>query len=176
MTVNKDKTRYKGFPEYEACSSILKRETELLEKIASIQMSVRNAVINRKWADFEMLFKSLGEYREIFESLEAERIGIFEGFSKKAGARDEHTGFYTLVSRLPGDERKRLTELYRHLKMTSYKIRLANDTLMGYLNEARATVAAFLEAAFPDRKGRIYSRRGKELQADMRSMVLDRCF
>jgi hypothetical protein len=45
---------------------------------------------------------------------------------------------------------------------------------MTYLNEARLLVAGFLDAAFPDRKGKIYSRRGVQVQADMRSMVLNK--
>ena len=57
--------------------------------------------------------------------------------------------------------------------METFKIRLTNDTLLRYLNEARATAAAFLEAAFPDLKGRLYSRRGTQVPADMRSMVLN---
>jgi hypothetical protein len=51
---------------------------------------------------------------------------------------------------------------------------LENDALTHYLDGARAVVADFLEAAFPDRHGKIYSRQGTRIHADMRSMVLNR--
>jgi hypothetical protein len=155
------------------CLKILKAETELLKKIGSIQIFVKNAVINREWVDFELLLNSLSALSAEFEILEAERVRLFTGLARHGGEEEPGAGFYALVTRLPGAERKELTELYRRMKMETFKIRLTNDTLMQYLNEARATVAAFLDAAFPDRKGRIYSRQGVHIQADMRSMVLN---
>jgi hypothetical protein len=165
-----------GSSEFQRGMAVLQGEIALVEKIASVQISVRNAVISREWTNFEMLFNKLGELSKEFEALESERIEIFMKIAEKYGTRDESAGFYTLISRLPQDERKEAAGLYRRLKMETFKTRLANDTLMVYLNEAKATVEAFLEAAFPDRKGRLYSRQGIERMADMRSMVLDRCF
>jgi hypothetical protein len=162
-----------GLGEYEACLAVLKAQTEILEKITAVQMFVKNAVINREWADFELLLNSLSVLSAEFETLEARRVRLFDDFFLRTGEKDAQAGFYVIAARLPGAERKEITELYRRMKMETFKIRLANETLMQYLNEARATVASFLEAAFPDRKGRIYSRRGIHIQADMRSMVLN---
>jgi hypothetical protein len=167
---------YTGFPEYETCILILRQEIALMEKITSLQLLVRTAVMNREWVDFESLLNSLGEISGEFESLEFERERIFSGFAERTGSKDEPAGFYSLASRLPDTERRELTELYRRLKLEHIRIRLANDSLMGYLKEARTTVAGFLEAAFPDRKGRLYSRRGTQIPSDMRSMVLNRSF
>jgi hypothetical protein len=156
-----------------ACSRILTREIGLLEKISLVQIRVKNAVINREWADFEQLLDSLGTFSAEFEALEEERTGIFADLLPSKNGKDEGAGFYAMVSRFPAEERKTLTGLYRQLKMETFKIRLANDTLLRYLNEARSTVEAFLEAAFPDRKGRLYSRQGTQVPSDMRSMVLN---
>jgi hypothetical protein len=155
----------------------LTREQELVAKIAQAQDSVRKAVINRKWMEFEMHLNSLGQIGEAFEELDRERMRIFAALSGNGGGPEnsgEAAGFYTLVSRLPEAERRAITGLYRSLKMETIKVRMGNDALMTYLAETRLVVAGFLEAAFPDRKGRIYSRRGTQVQADMRSMVLSR--
>jgi hypothetical protein len=173
MKANQNVNGDADFPEYETCILILKQELGFMEKIASLQLLVRNAVFNREWADFEISLHSLGEISNDFESLEAERERIFSAFARRTGSKDEPAGFYTLASRLPDRERRELTELYRRLKLESIKIRLANDSLTGYLKEAQTTVAGFLEAAFPDRKGRLYSRRGTQIPSDMRSMVLN---
>jgi hypothetical protein len=167
MRTKKDKNEAAG------CSHILTREIGLLEKIALVQIQVKNAVINREWADFELLLDTLGKFSAEFETLEKERIGLFANLFPPKDGKDEGAGFYAMVSRLPAEERKTLTGLYRQLKMETFKIRLANDTLIRYINEARSTVSAFLEAAFPDRKGLLYSRRGIQIPSDMRSMVLN---
>jgi hypothetical protein len=169
--------------ETEKYTDILKREIEILGKISSMQELVRNAVVNREWMNFESLLEKMHEQGNEFELLEAERIGLFADFmpekdhgevsrTHKAG----ETAFYALISRFPEDKAKELGELYRKLKLETLKTRMANDALLRYLNEGRSMVAAFLEAAFPDRKGRLYSRWGRQIQADMRSMVLNRSF
>jgi hypothetical protein len=156
---------------YAKCTAILGRETELLEQIGSLQALVRNAVINREWVDFESFLKSLGEMGAVFTELETQRIGLFS--SLENGVQNGETGFYYLASRLPAEERETLTRSYRELKMGIIRVRIANTSLMGYLNEAQTTVVSFLDAAFPDRKGRLYTRRGTQVPSDMRSMVLN---
>ena len=44
----------------------------------------------------------------------------------------------------------------------------------GFTVAASDETGAFLEAAFPDRRGKLYSRRGTAVPAEMRSLVLDR--
>jgi hypothetical protein len=170
--------------ETEKYTDILKREIEILGRISSMQELVRNAVVNREWMNFESLLEKMHEQGNEFELLEAERIGLAADFipEKAPGGAplnhkaDEAAGFYALISRFPEDKEKELGGLYRKLKLETLKTRMANDALLRYLNEGRSVIAAFLEAAFPDRKGRLYSRWGRQIQADMRSMVLNRSF
>ncbi|MDR1212333.1 MAG: hypothetical protein LBK40_08905, partial [Spirochaetaceae bacterium] len=63
---------------------------------------------------------------------------------------------------------------FRQVKLLILRIRMANESLLRYIEEAKTTVADFLDAAFPDRRGRFYTCRGKTVASDMRSMVLDR--
>ncbi|GHV48796.1 hypothetical protein AGMMS49546_39530 [Spirochaetia bacterium] len=164
---------------YEGCSSILERETGMLREIESLQKLVWDAVISREWTDFEAHISRLNDFSAEFEVLEAERAEILAEFQEKAPLAPNHgeeTRFYILVSRFPDAQRTELTNKYRELKKETIKVRISNDTLLSYLAGAKATVAGFLEAAFPDRKGRLYSRRGTAIPADMRSMVLNHRF
>jgi hypothetical protein len=169
---------------YTECAAVLNREAGLLKKIAALQELVRAAVINREWTDFEAHLAAIGRIGGEFEVLDQERRRIFALFSREGGASPAYQAgdsgdrgdFYALVSRFPREEGRELTALYRQLKLETLKIRLENEALMRYLSEGRAVVAGFLEAVFPDRKGRLYSRRGKQVQADMRSIVLNRHF
>ena len=152
------------------CADVLKKETALLERLAAAQDIVRNAVFARDWTDLDAMLSRLDAYGAEFEKLEAERSRLFGEFG---GAGREPVGFYALVSRLDPEARKELTDLYRKLKLDTLKVRLASDALSSYLSDARATLAGMLDAAFPDRRGRLYSKRGAPVHAEMRSIVLN---
>lgn len=157
------------------CVQILRQETALLERLSAAQEVVRNAVFAREWTDLEALLDRLNGYSEEFQRLEQERDRIFEEMNRFLGIEKGGLGFYSLTTQLPLPERRELTDLYRRLKLDALRVRLANDTLMTYITEARSTVAGFLDLAFPDRRGRLYSRRGTQVHSEMRSIVLDRC-
>ncbi|MFA6506596.1 MAG: flagellar export chaperone FlgN [Treponemataceae bacterium] len=155
------------------CADVLRQETALLERLAAAQEVVRNAAFARDWSNMESLLTRLKEYGSEFELLEAERDRVFAEFGESSGGS---VGFYSVASRLDPTSRKELTELYRRLKMDTLKVRLANDALSTYLSAARSTLTDFLDAAFPDRRGKLYSRRGSAVHPEMRSIVLDRSF
>jgi hypothetical protein len=152
---------------------ILRQEIELLEKIRILQDQVKNAIINREWTDFEHYMGSLAAIGDEFEALDLERKTLFTGFAKKLGFNNEGVGFYSFAARLPETQRRELSELYRRIKIQTMGVRFANDSLTDYLNETQAVVSGFLEALFPDRKGKIYTRQGTQASPDMRSMVLN---
>jgi hypothetical protein len=155
-------------------SSVLRRETELLTAIGSLQKQVWETVLNRNWENFEGLMESLNVLGAEFQVLEQKRVGLMAEFAGD-GVR-EGESFYRLASRLPGTEGKELAGLYRNLKSETLRVQIANDSLLNYLGEAKTTVAGFLEAVFPGRKSRVYSRQGALIPADMRSMVLNQSF
>jgi hypothetical protein len=153
-------------------SIVLLKEIELLEKIPPLQVLIRDAVIKREWADYEVLMESIGEIGSRFEVLDGERTVLFKNLLDG----DKPESFYAYTARLPQQERDELSGLYRKLKMTTLQIKVANDTLIEYLREAKSAVAGILENAYPDRRGKMYSRTGTEREADMRSVVVNHSF
>jgi hypothetical protein len=158
---------------YTECARILRQEIELLEKISALQVQVKNAIVNREWTDFEVFFGSLSAIGGEFEALDLERAELFARLAAELGLGSEGASFYQCAARLPEAERQELSELYRSIKTRTLEARLANESLTEYLGEIQALVSGFLEAVFPDRKGRIYTRRGTLLSPDMRSMTLN---
>jgi hypothetical protein len=157
-----------------ACTAVLRKEIELLEKIPALQTLIRDAVINREWADYEGCLEAIGRIGADFEVLETERNKLFAALAPED--TDEKDRFYAMSARLPECERNKLTALYRRLKLQTLQIRLANDTLMDYIRETKNVISGMLESAYPDRKGKIYSRNGSEREADMKSVVLNHNF
>jgi hypothetical protein len=156
---------------FEQCKDILLKESELVQRIAVLQKLIYDAVVNREWTDFQGHFDVLGGLGEEFAALENKREGLF--------AKDQGEGghsFYALASKLPREQRKEITDIYRNLKLDTLKVRMSGETLMAYIAEARATMAGFFEIAFPGRGGKIYSPHGMTVSHDMRSMVLNQSF
>jgi hypothetical protein len=158
-----------------ACAAILGREIDLLGKIPPLQALIRDAVIGREWADYELFTDSVNKIGAEFEALENERMKLFRGLAD-GGEGDEKKRFYAVAARFPETEREKLTALYRRLKMEIFQIRLSSDTLLEYIKETKTAITGVLETAYPDRKGRIYSRTGVERKADMKSVVVNHSF
>jgi hypothetical protein len=195
-----------------------------MDQIATVQDSIKNAVTNRQWDDFDILIESMQDYSARFEELDAERASLFVQMTTEPmvsdtpaavsdaitepmvsdtllstgvrhvveqtasdtttvtettapnTARPPEARLYAFASRLPETERRQFTDLYRGLRLRAMKLRAASDSLLLYLNEAKTTVDGFIDAAFPERKSKLYSRRGMQIAADMRCMVLNRVF
>jgi hypothetical protein len=164
----------KKYAEYEGCSIILLQEIEILKKITSLQNMIWNAVTSREWTDFEVHIGAIGALGAEFDALDRKREALFLQFSAGGVNGGEQARFYAFAAAFPGDLRGKLADTYRNLKMETLKVRMFNDTILGYLNSIRTTVAGMLDAAFPEYRGRLYSRGGKEVPRDMRSVMLNR--
>jgi len=153
-------------------SLMLAKEIEILEKIPPLQGMIRDAVIKREWTDYETLMETVNELGESFETLDLEREALFKSIS----GQKEPESFYSWAATLPSREREEIAALYRRLKLTAMQIKISNDTLMEYLREVKSVVAGVLERAYPDRRGKMYSRKGTEREADMRSVMVNHTF
>jgi hypothetical protein len=158
---------------YAECALVLRREIELLERIGGLQTEVKNAIANREWTGFEEIFASLVGLEDEFEALDLERVRAFAALAEDLGLDDGGADFYRCAARLPGAERQELPELYRQVKMRTLELRIAGEALAAYLGEIRTVINGFLEAVFPDRKGRIYTRRGTQASPDTLGMALN---
>ncbi|MDR1418865.1 MAG: hypothetical protein LBI86_00630 [Treponema sp.] len=158
---------------YDRCFSVLSRETELVGKIAALQEEVWKGVAGQDWENIETRLEAVDGLGAEFREAEAEREAVLSEFP---GSGDEKGRFYAFVSRFPPASRNKLAGLYRGLKTECLRIRASGDALAGFLGEARTLAEACLEAAFPERRGRLYSSRGTQLPPLSRSLVLNHHF
>ena len=143
-------------------ATVLRSETALIKEISAIQDKVRQAVINREWTDFDEKLKEINRLGEEFTLLEDERSKLFSVLERP---------FYTFLMSLAVKERQELSFLYRELKMETFKMRALNETFLAYLDEAKTVAAAYIEAVCPARGGKLYTRKGKRVSQDLRSIV-----
>jgi len=166
---------------FDSCVSVLTGEIELLRKITAAQHMVRQAVINKEWTDFDERAAEVNRLGEEFALLEDERILLFSAlhnsFARENNPSDtEERPFYALITYLPVEETRVLSQLYRELKMETHKMRSINESLLIYINEAKTMAAAYLEAVCPARGGKLYTRKGRRVSQDLKSMVYNNHF
>jgi hypothetical protein len=161
--------------DYTRCVTVMTQEIELLKKIAMVQDSVRQAVLAREWADFDWKIAEINMLGEEFALLDAERDALFSGLAERLETRTEEApAFYALAALLPGAQQRELWRLYRTVKMEALKMRVFNESFINYLHESKTMAAAYLEALFPARGGKLYTRKGGRINGDLKSMVLNR--
>ena len=159
---------------FDRCVAVLTGEIELLKKISEAQDLVRQAVINKEWEEFDNKTADVSSLGEEFALLEEERIDLFAALNElSGGGNTEDRPFYTLISRLPPEENQELSGLYRELKMETLKIRSTNASLLSYINEAKVMASAYIEAVCPARGGKLYTRKGRRVSQDLKSMVIN---
>ncbi|MDR2302959.1 MAG: hypothetical protein LBE10_00025 [Treponema sp.] len=154
-------------------SMIIEREAGTLKRIGTIQFFIRQAVENHEWTDFEKYMAEINALSAEFEKLEAEREELLEQTTGNLPINGEKNRFYALISTFSGELRNHLADTYRDLKQEALRIRLFNECFVRYLTEARALTEAFLEAAFPERWGKLYSRQGKAAPSQMQSVLFN---
>jgi hypothetical protein len=135
--------------DYGRCVSVLGQEIALLQKISAVQDSVRQAVLAREWADFDWKIAEVNQFSLEFGSLEQERAELFACLMGENAQNQEEMAFYALMTRLPEEQRRELSGLYRILKMETIKTRAMNEAFLNYLIEAKTMATAYLEAVFP---------------------------
>ncbi|MCL2380884.1 MAG: hypothetical protein FWC64_04745 [Treponema sp.] len=162
---------------FEKCAAVLAGEIELLRKISEAQGIVRQAVINKEWAEFDEKTAEVNRIGKEFALLENERIRFFSALSDFSGrSGGGELSFYALITCLPEQENQELSRLYRELRVETIKIRALNESLLVYINEARNMATAYLEAVCPARGGKLYTRKGRRAAQDLKSMVVNNHF
>jgi hypothetical protein len=186
---------------FDRCVSVLTEEIGLLKKISAIQNKIRQAVMSREWDDFDEKTREVNCLSEEFACLEDERARLFSALNNVSAKRDvssikdasnndaskkgnvsagswiiEERPFYAAIMALPVEERRHLSNLYRELKVETLKMRALNETFLAYLDEAKTLTAAYIEAVCPARGGKLYTRKGRRVSQDLKSIVFNNSF
>jgi len=170
---------------FSRCVAVLTGEIVLLKKISAAQNIVRQAVMDREWTDFDEKTAEVNRLGAEFALLEDERIRLLSALNRVSDRGEESSSdpnngegrpLYALIMNLPNEESLELSRLYRELRMETLKMRAMNETLLVYTNEAKTMAAAYLEAVCPARGGKLYTRRGRKVSQDLKSMVFNNQF
>jgi hypothetical protein len=149
--------------DFDDCLDVLYRQTVCLKDITAVQKTVRDAVFERNWTVLEPALSQAEELGTQLSELEIERSAVFGGRS-----------FREALSTFDVEESAALMSARRDLKHAACKVRVGTEALNGYLSEVHIVIRGFLDAAFPERRDRVYSREGRRKKTELRNVVLDK--
>lgn len=151
---------------------ILEAQIAVLEGLATAEKVLQQAVMDRDWPDAEARIIELRVLSRQFEALERDRSNEYKRLSQAVSAADS-TPFGAILSRLDEATRRRLTELYRDLKVSLFRVRSLGEGLDAFLNALVATTRGILDELYPSRKGRLYRKTGEVAGAEDWALVVN---
>ena len=154
-------------------ANLMKKETELLNKISSEEEKLQKALRENNWENMERIICSLNPITVKMEQVEEERNKTYLKLKSKLNKKEDD-GFYSVAVNMNDQNREDCLGAYRRLKIALLKMQGITAGIDQYVHTVGETSRAVLEEVFPHRKGRIYSNRGSEKPVQADPMILNR--
>ena len=148
-------------------------QIELLEQLADRERELQNALLERNWQMLEEVIQEMNELARTIQQADQMRAERFSHLCRQIGL-GEQSGMAEVVARLDTDDATRLRALFRRLKVAVMRIQSLTGGIDAYVASTTATMRAFLDESFPERRGTIYGRDGNADNGAGHAVVIDR--
>jgi hypothetical protein len=148
-------------------------EAGLLNDYAARLQMLQRTIGQRDWDAVQKDIASLRNLAGEVETAEAERVEAFRALKAEHFLPAEES-FDRVTEGLEAQERDRLRELARRLKIGVVRVKGSSGLLGYYVRSALQARHQVLEELYPHRKGRLYSRSGRTRSTADESLMLDR--
>jgi hypothetical protein len=148
------------------------RETALFTELGCEVERLKDSFQAKEWAAGLAVADRMQDFSARIEAAEAGREAVFAQLRELLG-RPGEAAFSAVLPRLPDGCRAELEQSWRGLRAAVVRVKTASGRLRYSAEALAVTFTRMLEAVFPHRKGRIYSRRGTAT-APTGSLLVDR--
>lgn len=149
------------------------QQIELLNLLAERERELQNHLLNRNWQDLEQVIEQMTLVSREIQNADNARAESFRILRMSLGLSDS-SGMSEVITRLDEEKSGTLRMLYRNLKVAVMRIQSLTGGIDAYVASTTATMRAFLDESFPDRRGTIYSRDGSADYGGGHAVVVDR--
>ena len=157
----------------EHLSKILKKEIELIDSFAVAESSIMDSIITNNWDILESAINQADGLSRLIEALDRERDYHVEKL-RESTCEDDSAHFYRLTVGLETEQRDRINDLYRKLKLSVLNLRNMNWRIDTYVSTVTGIMKQTLKEIYPHRRGSLYSKTGTIREAESNPMVLNR--
>lgn len=156
---------------FAALASAMKSEAAVFEAYVEGQKRFADALHTRDWRELQESISLLEGISQRLSDTEQKRSALETAVRAETGCMD--SSFYHLALAAPEPQRSELADLYRKLKISAMHARFETEAAGQYAEENKSLLSGVLDALFPEKKGNIYSRSGKTVQAERDALVLN---
>ncbi len=153
--------------------SVLEEEIELLKLGLEKAEKVRECIFNHDWASLSSGMEEMDATSKKINRLERTREKHFAHLCENLGLRST-AGFYSVVVRLEANDRDRLSDLFRRLKVEVLELQGITWSIDAYVRSMSTTIKEIIHTAFPHRRGTMYEKSGRQRSVGSDPMVVNR--
>jgi hypothetical protein len=127
-------------------------------------------MLDRDWPSLDC---TLGEVKTVSEKAsqtEQIRAVVYQKIRNACGAGADES-FQEILARVPAEDRENLSALHRRVRVAVEKVKCQTGGLDTYINSAVSTMDKILDELFPERKNRLYTRRGGAFTSSRPMMI-----
>ncbi|MDR1748285.1 MAG: hypothetical protein LBR47_04425 [Spirochaetaceae bacterium] len=158
----------------EKLNTILLEEANLLSVILEKQRAIRNCVNNKEWVSLEQRLDEIFNLSGSFQELEKQREQHFAEIASLTGVTETgEQGFYTFIRAFSPRLREDILRNFRTIRQDLVISRIENNSLDRYIASATALLKGLFEDVVPQRRNKIYSRRGTIAAREPDSLIFN---
>jgi hypothetical protein len=149
---------------------MMKEEAGALETLSALEEKLRRSVMDRDWTSLDGTLLEVKTVSEKVSQTEQIRATVYQKIRNSCQAKPGE-GFQEILARVPGDERETLSALHRRVRVAVEKVKCLTGGLDTYINSAVSTMDKILDELLPERKNKIYTRRGEAVGSSRPMMI-----
>lgn len=151
---------------------LIRREISLLEQFSGLELGLQDCILRRDWEGFEAILNDMQPVSEELVDVEEKRNQAYYDLKMQATGNAD-SSFYQVVLSLPEEQREHFSQMYRKLKFTVLRLRGITEGMDSFVGSMTGAMREILDEIFPYRKGRIYSSRGRAMEAETNPLVVN---
>ena len=159
-------------PDWYRLRNVMRREEQLLEEFGREENDIREAMVRRDWPALEQGLGRLETLSTRIVETEEKRYALATALEDGTARDDIH--IEDDGRELPGEVENEIRRLREALRARLLRVRSRNNGLMSYASAKGAVVRQILEELVPERRGRLYTRRGLSREGRSQSLLLNR--
>ena len=138
----------------------MKEESEVLDKLSTLEEELGRSARERDWTELDTRLREVKTMCEKLSQADRIRAVVYEKIKRACRALPTES-FGEVLARVPEEEWGSLPELHRRVRIAVEKIKSLTGGLDTYISSTVNTMDRILEEIFPDRRNKIYTRKGE---------------
>ena len=153
----------------------LSAQLSMMNTLADHEAELHRRMLEREWDEVAPLIETMGQMSDAVVEAENRRHDAYCRLRKHLGL-DDYSGFAEVLAALDDEDRRRLAELYRQLKLAVIRLKSLAGGVDRYVRSMMTTTREIIQEAYPHRSGSSYGPDGGHAAHTGEALLLNQHF